>query len=308
MVEDEVEDDHEEDDEADEGEDKEAKPSNNGAAKKKKKKKAKKKKAASAANGESAIPGAPTTSAVISKPAYNAVSSLPEEEFAAYCADVLKKTEVADLPPLEKRLELPDKFKYYNFTGTLRPTFVSKRVTCEPHIATPDYAVTGQSISEQLADRKGVIPVNSPSDIAKIRHACAIGREVLDIAGRYLRAGVTGDEIDRIVHHACMQRNAYPSPLNYYDFPKSVCVSVNEIICHGIPDFRPLKDGDIVNIDVSVYVDGVHSDLNETFFIGEVDEESKKLVKTAYLALQAACAMIKPGTFYRDVGNEISNF
>jgi len=128
----------------------------------------------------------------------------------------------------------------------------------------------------------------------------------LDIAGRYVRAGVTGDDIDRIVHYACIERNAYPSPLNYYDFPKSVCVSVNEIICHGIPDFRPLQDGDIVNIDISVYVDGVHSDLNEMFMIGEVDEEGRNLVKTAYLALQAACRMIKPGTYYRDVGSEIT--
>jgi methionyl aminopeptidase len=179
-------------------------------------------------------------------------------------------------------------------------------VQCPPHIVAPDYAVTGRSISEQKADRSASIHVHTPEEIAKMRHACAIGREVLDIAGRFLRAGLTGDEIDRIVHHACIERNAYPSPLNYYDFPKSVCVSVNEIICHGIPDFRALQDGDIVNIDVSVYIDGFHADLNEMYMIGEVDEDSKRLVKTSYLALQAACAMIKPGTFYRDVGMEIT--
>jgi methionyl aminopeptidase len=80
---------------------------------------------------------------------------------------------------------------------------------------------------------------------------------------------------------------------------------VNEVICHGIPDCRPIQDGDIVNIDVSAYYDGVHADLNETFLVGNVDEDGRKLVRTAWECLQVACKMIKPGTFYRDVGNEI---
>ena len=105
------------------------------------------------------------------------------------------------------------------------------------------------------------------------KHAELIGREVLDIASRYLRSGVTSDEIDRIVYSACIDKGVYPSPLNYYKFPKSLCISVNEVICHGIPDCRPIQDGDIVNLDISVYVDGYHSDLNETFLIGNVDEK-----------------------------------
>eukprot|EP00586_Coscinodiscus_wailesii_P008031 CAMPEP_0172522170 /NCGR_PEP_ID=MMETSP1066-20121228/292979_1 /TAXON_ID=671091 /ORGANISM="Coscinodiscus wailesii, Strain CCMP2513" /LENGTH=246 /DNA_ID=CAMNT_0013305145 /DNA_START=619 /DNA_END=1359 /DNA_ORIENTATION=- len=133
-----------------------------------------------------------------------------------------------------------------------------------------------------------------------------MGREVLDIAGRALRVGVTTDEIDRVVHEACMEREVYPSPLNYYNFPKSVCTSVNEVICHGIPDYREVQDGDIVNIDVTVYNRrGFHGDLNETFTVGNVDPEGRKLVETSFNCLQAAANLIKPGTLYRDLGTAI---
>ena len=124
-----------------------------------------------------------------------------------------------------------------------------------------------------------------------MREAGRIGREVLDIASAALRIGATGDEIDKIVYNATVERGAYPSPLNYGNFPISVCVSVNEVICHGIPDLRPFENGDIVNLDVSVYYKGHHSDLNETYLIGDVDEESVKLVETSYMCLAAAVEM-----------------
>jgi methionyl aminopeptidase len=138
-----------------------------------------------------------------------------------------------------------------------------------PSIRRPDYAddLQGISMSEQR-DRasNNSIRVYGPKELDAedgLRHACAMGREVLDVAGKALRVGVTTDEIDRIVHEACIERNVYPSPLNYYQFPKSVCTSVNEVICHGIPDFREVQDGDIVNIDVTVYTKGgYHGDLN----------------------------------------------
>ena len=138
-----------------------------------------------------------------------------------------------------------------------------------------------------------------------MRKACNIGREVLDIAGKMVKVGVTTDEIDRVVHEACIERNSYPSPLNYFGFPKSTCTSVNEIICHGIPDDTELKDGDIVNVDVSVYYDGFHADLNETYLVGNVDEEGKHLVKTTYECLEKAIEICKPGTPYRSVGDAI---
>jgi len=139
----------------------------------------------------------------------------------------------------------------------------------------PDYAdhPQGRPDSELLDKRTNTtIRVYTDEDINGIREACKIGREVLDIAGLGVKAGVTTDSIDAIVHEETVKRNAYPSPLNYYEFPKSVCTSVNEVICHGIPDFRPLEDGDIVNIDISVFYNGYHADLNETFFVGNVDE------------------------------------
>jgi len=139
-----------------------------------------------------------------------------------------------------------------------------------------------------------------------MRKVCRLAREVLDIAGKAAKPGVTTDEIDKIVHQATIERGAYPSPLNYKGFPKSCCTSVNEIICHGIPDSRPLQDGDILNIDITLYYDGVHGDVNETYLIGTVSPQAKKLVQSTYEALEKAIAIVKPGTLYRDIGNVIS--
>jgi methionyl aminopeptidase len=126
------------------------------------------------------------------------------------------------------------------------------------------------------------------------------------VAGKALRVGVTSDEIDRVVHAACLERECYPSPLNYYHFPKSVCVSVNEVICHGIPDSRAFEDGDIVNLDISVYKGGYHADLNETFLVGNVDADGVRLVKNAFDCLATAMELVRPGTMYRELGKHIS--
>jgi len=104
-----------------------------------------------------------------------------------------------------------------------------------------------------------------------------------------VKPGVTTDEIDRIVHEACIERECYPSPLNYYEFPKSCCTSVNEVICHGIPDSRELNAGEIINIDISVYKWGFHADLNETYYVGgKTDEIADKLTRTTYECLMKA--------------------
>jgi methionyl aminopeptidase len=197
---------------------------------------------------------------------------------------------------------MPPEFRNYVFTGKLRPGLLSAPRTVPDHIARPDYAShpLGISATERLANsNRDIIKVHSKEEIEGIRLACKIGREVLDIAGSVVRAGITCDEIDRIVHEAIVERGAYPSPLNYHNFKKSLCTSVNEVICHGIPDSRELQPGDIVNCDISVYKDGYHSDLNETFFVGEVDEDSRRLVQCAYEALAAAVATVKPGALYR---------
>lgn len=204
---------------------------------------------------------------------------------------------------------MPNEFRGFHFTGSLRPYQKTPKRVVPDHIPRPDYAdhPKGCSLSEMDDKKNLTIRVYTPEEIAGIREACRIGREVLDLGGLAVRAGVTCDEIDRVVHEATVERGAYPSPLGYYLFPKSLCTSVNEIICHGIPDLRPLQEGDIVNLDVSVFKDGFHADLNETFMVGAVDERSYNLVKCAHDCLAAAIAMVRPGTMYRDLGEAISN-
>lgn len=138
-----------------------------------------------------------------------------------------------------------------------------------------------------------------------MRVACRLGRVCLDAAANAIEVGVTTDEVDRVVHETAVENECYPSPLNYYKFPKSCCTSVNEVICHGIPDMRPLEDGDLCNVDVTVYHRGFHGDLNETFFVGNVSEKHKNLVKVTYESLAKAIAMVRPGERFRDLGNVI---
>ena len=214
--------------------------------------------------------------------------------------------------PASVKLALPAWARSYSFSGTLRPALYSPRRAVPATIRKPDYAthLAGVSESEQK-DRatNTAIRIYGPRDLDGedgLRHACRMGREVLDEAGKALRPGVTTDEIDRVVHEASIERDCYPSPLNYYNFPKSVCTSVNEVICHGIPDYREIQDGDIVNIDVTTYnKGGYHGDLNETFCVGRVDAEGRKLVQTAFECLASALALVRPGTLYRDLGTTI---
>jgi len=201
---------------------------------------------------------------------------------------------------------LPPHFEGFEFTGPLRPGKISPMRKVPDHIPKPDYAITGEPLSERLAKNADRIEIKNSSQIEGMRKVCKLSREVLDIAAKAAAVGVTTDEIDRIVHEAIIERNAYPSPLNYRGFPKSCCTSVNEVICHGIPDSRPLEDGDILNIDITLYYGGFHGDVNETYLIGNVDEKYKKLVQVTSESLEKAIAIVKPGTLYRDVGNVIS--
>ncbi len=197
-------------------------------------------------------------------------------------------------------------FPNYFFTGNLRPVYPlsAKRLVPES-IEKPDWAEGGRPISEMELRGSHKIEALSPQEISKMRKVCKIGREVLEEGRKAAKVGVTTDEIDRVVHDACIERGAYPSPLNYHNFPKSCCTSVNEVICHGIPDQYELQDGDILNIDVSVLHDGFHGDLNETYCIGHVDDKGRKLVQTTKECLDKAIGLVRPGTLYRDVGNVI---
>ena len=131
---------------------------------------------------------------------------------------------------------------------------------------------------------------------------------VPDAAGRMVRPGVSTDEIDRVAHEEAVARGAYPSPLNYHGFPKSCCTSVNEVICHGIPDSTVLKDGDLVNIDITVFYNGFHGDCSEMFFVGDVDPAGQELVRVTYECWQEAINFCKPGRAYKDIGAIIEDY
>jgi methionyl aminopeptidase len=130
---------------------------------------------------------------------------------------------------------------------------------------------------------------------------------VLYLAGQLVAPGVTTDEIDIAVHDLCIERGCYPSPLNYGAFPKSVCTSVNEVICHGIPDDRALRDGDIVNLDVTTYIGGVHGDTNATFAVGEIDDQSRRLIRTAEECMWRGIEAVRPGRPLSDIGRAIED-
>ncbi|KAA3462164.1 Methionine aminopeptidase 1A-like protein [Gossypium australe] len=207
---------------------------------------------------------------------------------------------------LRKGQSRTPKLPPFNWTGTLRPYPISVKRNVPAHIDNPDWANDGVPKVEPNSDWQHRVEIKTPDQIERMRETCRIAREVLDAAARMIRPGVTTDEIDRVVHEATVAAGAYPSPLNYHFFPKSCCTSVNEVICHGIPDARKLEDGDIINVDVTVYYKGVHGDLNETYFVGNVDEASRKLVQCTYECLDKAISIVKPGVRFRDVGEVIN--
>lgn len=202
--------------------------------------------------------------------------------------------------------------KTFQYPGPLRAVYpLSPKRSVPEHIQKPDYASDpdGRSRAEEKIRSKG-IKILTPTERESMRTVCRLAREVLDIAASALTPGVTTDEIDEIVHNETVKRNAYPSPLNYYKFPKSVCTSINEVICHGIPDLRKLEDGDIVNLDVTLYFGGFHGDLNETYYVGDrarADKDSVRLVETARECLDLALASVKPGTTFRSFGKIITD-
>ncbi|KAI4490915.1 hypothetical protein M0802_010589 [Mischocyttarus mexicanus] len=122
---------------------------------------------------------------------------------------------------------------------------------------------------------------------------------------RTLQPGVTTDQLDEAIHDMIINNGAYPSPLNYKGFPKSICTSVNNVACHGIPDNRPLKHGDIINVDVTVYLNGYHGDCSKTFEVGESDPEGKRLIQVAELCLQSGIKICKPNEKFSSIGNVV---
>ena len=184
--------------------------------------------------------------------------------------------------------------------GRIRPGRVTPMRTVPAHIERPPYADTGEVV------RVSGSGIQTPETIERMRTAGRIAADVLQLVGSHVRPGVTTEELDVLAHEACIERGAYPSPLNYHGYPKAICTSVNEVICHGIPDDRPLEDGDIVNLDVTAYIGGVHGDTNATFEVGTtVDEESKRLIRVTRECLELAIAEVRPGRPLNVIGQAI---
>jgi methionyl aminopeptidase len=184
----------------------------------------------------------------------------------------------------------------------IAPAAISPRRAVPASIARPEYV-----------DKAGPEPftgdeVKDAETIERIRVACRLAAQARDLVGAHVAPGVTTDELDRVGHEFLCDHGAYPSTLGYRAFPKSLCTSVNEVICHGIPDARVLEDGDIVNIDVTAFFGGVHGDTNATFLAGDVDEESRLLVERTREALDRAIKAVQPGRRINVLGRVIEAY
>jgi methionyl aminopeptidase len=184
----------------------------------------------------------------------------------------------------------------------IAPAAISPRRPVPDSIPRPEYV-----------DRPAPAPftgseVKDAETVAKMRVACRLAAQARELVGSHVAPGVTTDELDRVGHEFLCDHGAYPSTLGYKGFPKSLCSSVNEVVCHGIPDARVIEDGDIVNIDITAYLDGVHGDTNATFLAGDVDEETRLLVERTHEALDRAIKAVRPGRRVSVIGRVIESY
>jgi methionyl aminopeptidase len=191
---------------------------------------------------------------------------------------------------------------------SLQPGVVSPMRAVPSHIARPEY------VGRPRAARHTAGDVQTPETIERMRVAGRLAAQALQEVGRAIVPGVTTDELDRIGHEFLCDHGAYPSTLGYPGggrgpaFTKSLCTSINEVICHGVPDSTVLNEGDICNIDITAFLDGVHGDTNATFLVGEVDEESRLLVERTYEATMRGINAVAPGRALNVVGRVIESY
>jgi methionyl aminopeptidase len=184
---------------------------------------------------------------------------------------------------------------------TLQPGRISPARAVPASITRPEYV-------GRRYPRTGETEVKDAATIERMRLASRIAAQALAEVGRHVAPGVTTDELDRVGHEFLIARGAYPSTLGYRGYPKSLCTSLNEVICHGIPDDTVVADGDIVNIDITAYLDGVHGDTNATFLAGDVDEESRLLVERTHEALMRGIRAVAPGRPLNVIGRVIESY
>ena len=187
-------------------------------------------------------------------------------------------------------------------TGKLVPGQISPQLSVPNSITRPEY-VWKPAPAKFLGSN-----VKTPAQIEKIRTSGKLAAQAIELVGTHAKPGVTTDELDKIAHQFLIDNGAYPSTLGYRGFPKSICSSVNEVICHGIPDDTVLEDGDIVNIDITAYLDGFHGDSNQTFLVGNVSEEVAQLVDRTREALNRGIAVVAPGRAVNLIGRAIESY
>ncbi|MFD1938076.1 MULTISPECIES: type I methionyl aminopeptidase [Nonomuraea] len=186
-------------------------------------------------------------------------------------------------------------------TTLLQPGRISPMRKVPAHIQRPEYVGKKQP-------KTGEADVKTPEIIERMRVAGRIAAQALEEVGKHIAPGVTTDELDRIGHEFLLDHGAYPSTLGYRGYPKSLCTSINEVICHGIPDDTVLRDGDIVNIDITAFIGGVHGDTDATYLVGDVDEESRLLVERTREAMMRAIKAVAPGRQLNVVGRVIEAY
>ena len=183
----------------------------------------------------------------------------------------------------------------------LRPGQQSPWRAVPAHIARPEYVGKREPKRSNKA-------IQSPDTIERMRLAGRLAAQAVVLAGEYCKPGVTTDEVDRVVHEFLCDHGAYPSTLGYKGFPKSCCTSLNEVICHGIPDTTVIEDGDIVNVDVTAFLGGVHGDTNQTFCVGDVSEEVRLLVERTREATMRGIKAVAPGRPLNVIGRVIEAY
>jgi len=152
------------------------------------------------------------------------------------------------------------------------------------------------------------VEIKSPREVEGLRVACQMAAETLMLVGERIRSGMTTEDINTLVHEDTVRRDAYPAPLNYHGFPKSVCTSVNDVVCHGIPGARTLKDGDIINVDMTTMYKGFYGDTSATFYIGTPSAEARHVVETARKSLELGIAEVREGARLGDIGAAIQEY
>jgi len=160
-----------------------------------------------------------------------------------------------------------------------------------------------------MLQKTTTVHIKTAEEIEKMRVAGRLAAEVLEMIAPHVRPGVTSNELDRICHEYIVGvQQAVPAPLNYRGFPKSICTSINHVVCHGIPNDRPLKDGDIVNIDVTVIKDGYHGDTSKMFLVGEPAIRARRLAEVGYESMCVGIRMVRPGVRLGDIGAAIQHY